>query len=404
MSNVETKKIINDIKIEFLSLLDKNMIGYFISLEQVYNWLENPEVYVRYSTDDMFRRNFRRRFLRSDKVMLDEAKNESNLDDDFIMRKNKNIEYPWFSVDGFKTFCIAVDEDKSRYVRKYFIQIEKDYLRVLRQSKEENEKENKELKDKIAKLDSRLMDNIDRANKYEEQALMLEFKLKKNEAIEMILDDKDDFATEGNPEYKEYLYLKSLYYKKVPLYIVNPEYIAAKLNKINKIDKTNKTKPNKTKKSDKIENTNEAERLNIIISDSESDSNTVMTDVKSTKSAKHDPKFNYNALYDLDFNEYSIVDIENEYESHELFYYIGGLTQTAKPTDNFYKVTDLLVKDNKHLKQIKDVLNTDDLINGKYYYKTAYKSIYKASYNLIKSISLSIIQEREREMIIDNFA
>lgn len=37
---------INDIKIEFLSLIKIDKDDYIISLENVYNWLENPNVNI----------------------------------------------------------------------------------------------------------------------------------------------------------------------------------------------------------------------------------------------------------------------------------------------------------------------------------------------------------------------
>jgi hypothetical protein len=174
------------------------------------------------------------------------------------------------------------------------------------------------------------------------------------------LDDADNFATAGNPEYVEYKYIKTTYYKKVGLYIVNPEYI----------------KPKKTRKSIKKN------------SDLESEPESEIT---------HNDYNNYDAYYDKHFTEYDFEYDINQSDSPELFYYIAGLSQKVdKPIENFYKITDLYVKDAQHLKQIKEVLDTNDLLHGKYYYKTGYKSIYNVNYNFIYSTALSAIQEYVR--------
>lgn len=363
----ETKKVINDIKVEFLSLINKKNNGYIISLENVYTWLENPDVYTKYKNDDMFRRDFRRRYLRDEKIMMYESNNESDLDHDYIMRKTNNIKFPWFSVEGFKMFCLAVNENKARYVRKYFIEIEKDYLRVINQTDAENKKELKELTTKMNNFESNLLktksdlnQTIELANKYEEKYLVAEYENKKIKYIKNVLDDADDFATAGNPEYVEYKYIKTTYYKKVGVYIVNPEYIKPK-------------KPRKSiKKNSDVESEPESE-------------------------IAHNDYNNYDVYYDKHFTEYDFEYDINQSDSPELFYYIAGLSQKVdKPVENFYKITDLYVKDAMHLKQIREVFDTNELSHGKYYYKTGYKYTYNVNYNFIYSTALTTIQEYMR--------
>jgi len=90
-------QIIASIKLEFLSLLRDSKSGYYITLEKLYTWLENPQTYTSYINDENYRRNFRKRYLRNDKLLLDESTSEQDLDKDFIMRKINGINVPWFS-------------------------------------------------------------------------------------------------------------------------------------------------------------------------------------------------------------------------------------------------------------------------------------------------------------------
>lgn len=370
------KDVISKIKIEFLSLLEVKEDGYIISLEQVYTWLEEPDVYKKYSTDAKFREKFNARYLRGSKYMFKEAKDENDLGKDYFMVKNKKgIWYPMFAIRGFKTYCMIVDVPKSWYVRQHFLDIEDDYYRVLRQSKEETKAELEEVKSKMAGFESNFLKEIKRANKFEEKSIRLENKVKKTAELEVILRDEEDFATEGSTDNMLLIYLQKTFMKKVPLYIVNPEYIEKKAAKSNKSDK-----PKKTDKTKKVKKDDDSD------SDSESDND------------KPNNMTNNDAEYEQPYDEYMLNDIDLEYgESPELYYYIGGLTQkNEKAIETYNKVHYISVLDMQHLKEIKARLDTDELVYDKYCYKTVYKSIYKVSYTTIKDISSRIIKERLR--------
>lgn len=81
MSNTENKTNINDIKKEFSSLLNLNKTEYINSLEQAYKWVDNPNMYKRYSHDAKFREKFITLYLRNENF---------NLDKDFNTNKSKN--------------------------------------------------------------------------------------------------------------------------------------------------------------------------------------------------------------------------------------------------------------------------------------------------------------------------
>lgn len=397
--------IINLIKVEFLSLIKLNQNGYFISLEKTYNWLENNNVYNDYAISESSRRNFKKRYLRNDKFLLDEAESETDFYKDYVMIKNKNnIAFPWFSIEGFKTFCMVANEPKSVFVRKYFIQVEKDYMRVLEQSAIETKLELLNVNSKLSKSSFSLNIISNRCQQYLEEKLETDFKLKKVENLERILDDEKDFSSEGNLEYKCYNYLQMMYMKKIPLYIVCPEYVIGKVDSdLDKSVNSNLveditpieiyTIPKKSilKKIKKVK-----PKEFRISSDSDSDAKPVVkVQLKKNKA------FNSNNLYyRKEYNKYSFKnDIEQDDFSGEtsptLYYYIPGFAEkSTKNPEIYFKICDLFVKDKEHLISIKEQLDTMDIIDDKYIYKTPKKWIYKVSYTDIKNISLSVIQSR----------
>jgi cell division septum initiation protein DivIVA len=381
------KAEIEKIRLEFLGLIEENNIGYFISLERVYNWLENPDVYTKYNNDSKFRENFNARYLRGEEYMLEKASNENDLTKDYIMRKNGNKSFPWFSTEGFKTFCMTLKkEKKSYYVRRYFIQIEKDYLRVLKQSSEETQKELDKLKEDIKKSDSQLLsikqklyNAEDRADHYLEKNIILDMKLQRTKNLETILDDKDDFNSCGNPEYKYLKYLEKLHMKPINLYIINPKHmIKQKAKKV--IKALNKSANGSDSDFEDFDKNNDNEEI-------KSDSETNWYD-------------NEILDYEKPFNEYDLNDMQYEDEFPVLYYYIGGLTEKAeKPKDTYHKFATIYVKDKFHLKEIKDRLEKKDSYNNEFMYKTDRKWIYKVDYNTIKSIGMEYISTLYRELI-----
>ena len=371
-------EIIQEIRIEFLSLIRESTTGYFISLEKTYSWLENPDVYTSYSTDENFRRNFRKRYLRNDKFMLDESVDESDREKDYIMRKEKNINIPWFSIEGFKTFCMVVNETKSNYIRKYFIQIEKDYMRVLEQSAEKTKMELTILNQDLIKAKSSIIKLSDTSDKHLEQKLSLEYKLKKVESLEIVLDDQDDFNTVGNNQYKEYLYLREIHMKKIPLYIVKPDIMDIAVK---------------------------SPAIKIIAVDSDSEdilsmmnqNIVVQKKTKNKKSLKIDTDIHYKKKYnEYNFNNDILMDPHSGEDSPVLFYYLGAYAERVeKNITTHFKIADIFVKDKEHLDEIKNELGNAPNKYGK-------RWIYKTTYTNINNIALGISNNRLRDILKNN--
>lgn len=371
---MDTPQIIADIKLEFLSLLRDNKSGYFITLEKLYTWLENPQTHTNYICDENYRRNFRKRYLRNDKLLLDESNDEQDLDKDFIMRKTNGINMPWFSNEGFKTFCMVVNEPKSNYVRKYFIQIEKDYMRVLEQSAEATVAELQALNTDLCKAKQSIIKISTAAEQTLEQHLALQYKLQMTATLEVILDEQEDFCSVGNNEYKEYLYLRELHMKRIPIYIVKKETMEVVSKTISKIADT----------------------------DSESDFVQMVTKIKPTKVKKTRSKkvlqIDTDVHYKKNYDEYNFAnDINIDKNSGEmspvLYYYIGGYNEKVeKNTDTHFKICNLHILDKEHLEEIKNQLSI--------FNKCSKRWIYKTTYSEIIDIALEISNSRFRDLLI----
>jgi len=150
MENPEDNKILEEIRIEFFKLAETQINGYYISLIKTYEWL------CLNLTDDTKKKIFQR-ILRSDDYSFIEAKDENDTTGHFIVRKDGEKTLPWFSTEGFKMFCLISKSPKSKYILSHFIQCEKDYLRVLRQTEIENKTEINNLKEKIIKYESSII-------------------------------------------------------------------------------------------------------------------------------------------------------------------------------------------------------------------------------------------------------
>lgn len=383
--------IIDSIRIEFLSLIKMSENGYFISLEKTYTWLENKEVYDNYAQSENFRRNFKKRFLRSDKFLLIEADNELDLDKDFLMIKNdNNISFPWFSIEGFKIFCMVVTEPKASFVRKYFIQIEKDYMRVLEQTTKQNEQELNKLNMDISNSKSSLLRISNRCEDYLEENLVVKHMLKTVENLSLILDDNNDFSTTGNNEYKLLMYLQQLHMKKISLYIVNNDYIKPTIKV---------SKDNKNNNPDIIEPS--------FIIELENETKPSLLETQQLKQFKNKNYNNDQHYYEKNYDEYNFNnDINIGANSGDispiLYYYISAFDEKIpKNANDYYKICDLYIKDKQHLNSIREYFETDDIFCGKYIYKTSKKWIYKTSYTEIKNVCLNIMQDRYCALLLN---
>jgi hypothetical protein len=415
MNNIEL------IKIEFLALLKAKKKGYHISLQKASEWLEVPEIYENYRSDQNSRKNFRKRFLRSEKFLLTEAKAEDEFGNDFIMRKkgkNDNnldlennldndpdndpdmkkkvkIEFPWFSTEGFKMFCMTSGGIKANYVRKYFIQIEDDYWRVLRQSKAETELEYKKLNDEIDRHKSILNkkdEGIQRAETDRDKYLMENLQLKHFEYIDDVLKTKDDILSLGNYERKELEYLRKETMKKVPIYIVNTTFV----NKVKKVSKS-KVKSKKVLNSDESdESCGESSHQN----DIKGGESSFQSEIKGGDEAGD--KFE-NIDYEKEFNEYHLNEVYNQEYSDDdpvMYYCLGALNGKQKPVTNHHKIGEIFIKDKEHLDKINERFNNDAMdYYGKFEYKTQRPLIWKTTYKEIMNTRSEVLQRRLSDIL-----
>ena len=366
---------IETIKIEFIALIKQKNNGYIISMEMIYNWLEHPKIYSDYSANEDFRRDYRRRYLRSNDWFV-ESKDQNDLNKDFIMVNcENNISYPWFSVNGFKALCMTLNTEKSRFVRQYFIQIESDYVRVLEQTKEQNDIERIELNAKIAEFEKqektfhkkveKITKTLEKVQKERDETLVKNFEIK-NKISEQ--RSKSNNIDDMNNVLDELEYSRKHLMKQVPIYIVNPEFMT----------KAKKEKVVKPK-----------EKHPLLDSSDES----------GNESAPKTSAFNDEHIEEeKSFNEYRFDDIEDEYLSQDMYYFIGSFSSgVEKPVINYHKVGFISVGSNEHLKFIKDKLDSDEMILDKYIYKTSKASIYICSYQVIMSFRLDYILEKCKE-------
>lgn len=353
--------ISKEIKTEFQKLLENVDDGYIISLKALYEWLEYDKFYIKYTTDSEYRKNYNSKTLR---IKLDETKSEDDTTCDFIMRKyideEKNIDtnLPWFSVEGFKKFCMFTKSEKSKAVRKYFIAIEKAYSRALKQTKAENEKELDALEKDIKEFKSdkeRFKLKLDAWREKHDKLLVKNWVLERNvEASDYLyktLKNKEEYAYISTPEVNAKQYIWEITMKLAPLYIVRPDYV---------------TKATLPKGS--------------------------TLDINAC---------NIDAIYENEFDQYNIHEVQDKSNPLNLYYYIGPINSVEKNKINYYKICDLHVKDPNHLKELKKRLDTDELDDfGKYMFKTPKKSIYKANYQQIYDLSLIILSDLHCDLII----
>jgi phage anti-repressor protein len=381
IEDIYDAKKIKDIEIEFLSLLKSNLGKYNISLKNVYEWLEMPELYSSYKTDKSVRTVFRRGVLSGENYILDEADNENDLGKGFIIRKGeKGINYPWFSVDGFKTFVMTLKRNKKAYlVRKYFLEVERNYWDALNRSEKENKAKLKKLNSDIDRFVTRLDKVEQERDVYLGERFEVQRKLKKTRDLERVLDKKDDFLLNVNGEYSNYIFLQKLFLKPISLYVVNPDYMKQKSTKTPKEPKQKK-EPIVKKPFDLNSDSDDS---NVTEVTNASNSNTQTTNIKGY--TYDDTSFEY----EKNFNDYSLQSdiIDNPTDEPLLYYCIGPYTEkTEKPKENFYKIGDLYVKDMKHLKELKTQLEKPNDYRKEYLYKAHYSSIHSMNVDILNKM------------------
>jgi phage anti-repressor protein len=385
--NTNFGDIEKSIKTEFQKLLENVNDGYIISLKALYKWLECDELYEKYITKSKYRENFNSNTLRKNDNFT-ESKSEGDITYDFIMRKSGDMNIPWFSVDGFKQFCMFSKVKKSIHVRKYFITIEKAYNRVLKQSESEKKAELNKLENDIKKYenyDSKLELDLSKSRKENEKLLKdninLEFKNNKAKITRPYLENKEDFIDDGNPEYKELKLLRKKHMKEVWVYIVNPDLINKTITKNIKNDKT-------------AEDENSPMFSDFEEYEVSKPSSSKAKKGKSTKKTAVDSACNDDAFYETNYNEYTFTDYNPESDSPYLYYYISGMkTRVEKPKDTHYKVESIFVQDTAHFNAIKAELDNDKInTQNKYNYKTSKKDVYMLNYKELIRIRDSHLQ------------
>jgi len=267
---------------------------------------------------------------------------------------------------------MVVNEAKSNYVRKYFIQIEKDYMRVLEQDAAATTIELQILNSSLSKAKQSIIKISDTAEKTLQQQLLLQHKLNTTAELEVILDEQDDFCSVGNNEYKEYLYLRELHMRCIPLYIIKKEIV-------------------EIAKSPKIS-----------VVESDSDFAQMVTKIKTLKVKKTRSKralhIDTDVYYKKNYNEFNFTnDIEcvSGEDSPLLYYYIGGYNEKVeKNVDTHYKICDIRVLDKEHLEEIKVQLPTTSKYNKRWIYKTTYTTIINIALSISNARLCTLITKR----------
>ena len=115
---IDIKKVYikkEDINLELQNM--KGKTGYFMSIEAIFKILNRGDLLYRYKNDDKFRENFNKNNLRKN---LTESKNETDLTKDFIMRKIRNINIPWFTLNGFRALAATYKCEEATIIRKFY--------------------------------------------------------------------------------------------------------------------------------------------------------------------------------------------------------------------------------------------------------------------------------------------
>lgn len=221
-------EILKEIKIEFLYLADNNDGTYIISLEKALKWIDMEYEWIRYSTESDYRKNYNSRKLRGETLLLKE-------NEDYEWRKYEGDpsikRLPWFSVDGFKCFCMLQKTDKSYAVRKHFIEMEREYLKALKSREEENKQELLNLYSEFN--DYKNSNNLltCQNNQIAQQNLKYKQEILELRKITDFVKSRDAFACEGTPQYKMFSLVREKYMHKIELFTVNPTVLKSQSEK-----------------------------------------------------------------------------------------------------------------------------------------------------------------------------
>jgi hypothetical protein len=146
--------LVDEIKSQFLYMVDNDDGRYCFTLEQAYKWIGNEDVCTKYLKA---KEKFKERYLyitgsKNKEVdsMFDQADHEDDRPKDYFIKKEGRSEEIYFSVTGFQTFCMSQNKGvRAKAVKKYFIVLQSEYLRAVRATGTEKD-------DIILKLEARL--------------------------------------------------------------------------------------------------------------------------------------------------------------------------------------------------------------------------------------------------------
>jgi hypothetical protein len=210
---VNMSDALDEIRGLFISMRINDNNGFCIPLEKIYQWLE-------LSFNAKEQENLLKRYLRNDNYGFLEAEDKNDIDAHFFIQKQERKHFIWFSNDGFKMLCILLNKSKrSKFILKYFIQLEKDYIRALKSSPQENAKE-------INRLNKIIRDNQKIYEDQVENSLNLEFKIMENtERLNSYEHFKrlTDVESFDNTELEVLTEFMRIYTKKVGIYLYNTD-------------------------------------------------------------------------------------------------------------------------------------------------------------------------------------
>ena len=291
-------EMIAEVKRQFLYIIVNDDGRYCFTLEQAYQWIGNPPNDYKKAKE-----KFKSRYLflgekqNISDSMFSRADCEKDLFKDYFIKKMGKAEEILFSVLGFQTFCMSQNKGfKAKAVKKYFLLLQTEYLKAVREDATAHKKRCTDLEQELAKMKSiqgdrsicellsddqtkRIFDTQDKKIFLHNSEMT---KIKEHAYhIQCIADEATDQygirAHASNVIRKRYL--KFIY----KFYLVNPLFIKEKMER--KKGRVPSKKPTKVKKLTKREQ-EEADEIKRILSSYSDDSD----DSDNGEKAHSEPK------------------------------------------------------------------------------------------------------------------
>ncbi len=119
----------------------KNKVTYGISLKKAYEWLE-----LKLSED--IKQTVLNEYLRNEDYNFIEAEGVHHNTAHFIIKKTPLDSSLWFSIEGFKMFCVVSRSPKAQDIMRHIDECERNYEKNLKESVEKTAKEIRDLKNR----------------------------------------------------------------------------------------------------------------------------------------------------------------------------------------------------------------------------------------------------------------